>query len=125
MKFLLLVHESPSWPSLPAPQRFQIARACDDWHRDLEKRGVGLAAIGLHPPEASFCVRKPENQDPVVTDGPFAETVEVLGGFELITCRDRAEAEAIAASFPALACGFTLEVRPVMSAEDLRQHLGV
>lgn len=124
MKFVLLVNESADWPSLSAQQRAEIAQACDRWHHDLQKRGIGLAGIGLHPPAESFCVRK-SNGRPLITDGPFAETHEVLGGFELIECADRAEAESIAATFPALDVGFTLEIRRVLAGDDLRQHLGM
>jgi hypothetical protein len=48
-----------------------------------------------------------------VTDGPFAETREQLGGFYLVDVATRAEAEAIAARIPAAAWG-TIEVRPIM-----------
>jgi hypothetical protein len=48
---------------------------------------------------------------PVVTDGPFAETKEVLSGYEIVECKDIEEAIDIAKRFPALRAGFAMEVR--------------
>jgi hypothetical protein len=78
---------------------------------------------GLHPPSAACAVREKQGQ-PVVSDGPFVETKEVLGGFEMIQCRDRSEAIAVAQTFPALRVGFTVEVRSTLSDEDLEKMIG-
>jgi hypothetical protein len=48
-----------------------------------------------------------------VMDGPFAETKEVLAGFQLVECESIDEATAIAQRFPGLTLGFTIEIRPV------------
>ena len=53
------------------------------------------------------------NGQPVVTDGPFAETKEVLGGYEIVECKDIHEAISIAKRFPALQVGFSMEVRRI------------
>jgi hypothetical protein len=50
---------------------------------------------------------------PMVTDGPFAETREMLGGYEIVECQDLDEAIAIAKRFPALRVGFAMEVRRI------------
>jgi hypothetical protein len=50
----------------------------------------------------------------VITDGPFAETKEQLGGYHLIECADRDEATSIAARIPTLRVGGTVEVRPLV-----------
>jgi len=49
----------------------------------------------------------------MVTDGPFAETREMLGGYEIVECQDLDEAIAIAKRFPALRVGFAMEVRRI------------
>lgn len=56
-----------------------------------------------------------KNGRPVVTDGPFAETKEQLGGYHLIECADRDEAVSIASGIPTLRIGGTVEVREVES----------
>jgi hypothetical protein len=68
---------------------------------------------GLHPASTATTVRQ-RGGKVVIIDGPFAETSEVLGGFQLVECRDLDEAIAIASRFPALSAGFSMEVRPVM-----------
>jgi hypothetical protein len=58
-----------------------------------------------------------KNGSPLVTDGPFAETREQIGGYHLIECKDRDEAVSIALRFPTLAAGGSVEVRPLLYAE--------
>ena len=53
----------------------------------------------------------------LVTDGPFAETREQLGGYHLIECKDRDEAVSIAQRFPTFTVGGTIEVRPIVWVE--------
>ena len=53
----------------------------------------------------------------VLTDGPYAETKELLGGYHLIECKDRDEAVAIARRIPTLPVGGVVEVRPVLETE--------
>jgi hypothetical protein len=123
MRYLLMVYEGEAWPTLPAEEKRRIAHDCDAWHQNLVVRGIGLAGVGLHPPSTACRVREKQGQA-IVSDGPFVETKEVLGGFELIECRDRSEAIAIAQTFPALRAGFTVEVRSTLSDEDLEKMIG-
>jgi hypothetical protein len=58
-----------------------------------------------------------ERGKPRITDGPFAETKEQLGGYQLIECMDRDEAVAIALSIPTLPVGGSIEVRPLVFQE--------
>jgi hypothetical protein len=58
-----------------------------------------------------------KNGKPVVTDGPFAETKEQLGGYHLIECQNLDEAISIAARIPTLPAGGAIEVRPVAVTE--------
>ncbi|HMD31718.1 MAG TPA: YciI family protein, partial [Candidatus Acidoferrales bacterium] len=70
----------------------------------------GGNALQPTPTGATVRVRK---EKPVVTDGPFAETKEQLGGYYLIEAKDRDEAVAIAAKIPGARYG-SIEVRPIM-----------
>jgi hypothetical protein len=84
---------------------------------DLQAKGQYLAANPLHPVATATSVRV-RNGKRLVTDGPFAETREQLGGYYLIDARDLDEAIAIAARVPPARKG-TIEIRPVMEIPGL------
>lgn len=81
------------------------------WLADLERRGVLELHAGLHPSGTATTVRVRDGEV-LLTDGPFLEGREQVGGLALINCRDRDEAVAIAAAHPATAIG-QVEIRPV------------
>src|SRR5205814_8394281 len=84
---------------------------------DLHSTGRFLAAAPLHPVATATSVRVRDSR-PLVTDGPFAETREQLGGFFMIDAGDLDEAIAIAARIPGARKG-TVEIRPVMEVAGL------
>jgi hypothetical protein len=98
-----------------APEADAVA-AMMKYNEDLQNAGVLLALDGLHPPSmgarVSFAGGKP-----VVTDGPFAEAKEVLGGYWMIEVASKEEAVAWAARCP-LGEGDTIEVRQVFEMSD-------
>jgi hypothetical protein len=79
---------------------------------DLDTAGHYLAANPLHPTTTATSVRVRDGKR-LVTDGPFMETREHLGGYFLVEARDREEALQIAARIPGARYG-TVEVRPVL-----------
>jgi len=79
--------------------------------------GVFLAGEGLQPAETAKTVRGGRDEERVVTDGPFAETKEQLGGFYLLECKDLDEALEWAKRVP-IRDG-AVEVRPVMDYEAM------
>src|SRR4051812_48176244 len=81
------------------------------WLDDLQARGAWITGDQLAPPRRARTVRVRDGK-PVVTDGPFAETKETVGGFDLIECDSLEEAVDIAAKHPVARTG-TIEVRPV------------
>jgi hypothetical protein len=85
--------------------------------QDLHARGMYLGASPLHSVAAATSVRVRDGKS-LVTDGPFAETREQLGGFFLVDARDLDEALSIAARIPGARKG-TIEVRPVMEISGL------
>lgn len=107
MQFILLVYETQEWPGLPEVEQDRVKNACRAWHEKLVKNGHGRVAQGL---DRGATVRLKDGEA-IVTDGPFAETKEVLGGYEIVECKDFDEAVAIAKTFPALEIGFAMEVR--------------
>ena len=87
--------------------------------QEIHSRGQYLAAAPLHPTSTATSVRVRDGKR-LVTDGPFAETREQLGGYFLIDARDLDEAMSIAARIPAARLG-TVEIRPVIEIPGLPQ----
>jgi hypothetical protein len=94
---------------------------------ELDARGQYITAAPLHPVSTATSVRVRDGKR-LVTDGPFAETREHLGGFYLIEARDLDEAIGIAARHPGARAG-TVEIRPVdhrpADAWDQRKVVGI
>jgi hypothetical protein len=85
--------------------------------RDLDAAGKYIAASPLQPVATATTVRVRDGKA-VVTDGPFAETREQLGGYFMVEAKDQQEAAAIASRIPGARRG-TIEVRPVMEITGL------
>jgi hypothetical protein len=81
------------------------------WLDDLQARGMWVAGDQLAPPRRARSVRVRDGK-PMVTDGPFAETKEAIGGFDIVECDSLEEAVEIAARHPTAQMGGTIEVRP-------------
>jgi hypothetical protein len=85
--------------------------------QDLHANGQYVAAAPLHPIATAKSVRIRGGKS-LVTDGPFAETHEQLGGFYIIDAKDLDEAVGVAARIPP-ACKGTIEIRPIMEIAGL------
>ena len=81
------------------------------WLDDLQARGAWKTGDQLAPPRRARTVRV-RNGKPIVTDGPFIESKEAVGGFDIIECGSLEEAVEIAARHPIAQTG-TIEVRPL------------
>jgi hypothetical protein len=120
MQYMLLVYEnSKEWLALPDPEKRQISDACWDWHKRLLQTGHARTALALHPVSTATTLRRDRGAITLI-DGPFAETKEILGGFETVECKDLDEAIAIAKTFPGLKAGLAIEVRPLVPFEELK-----
>ena len=117
MQYLLMCCiDERQWTQLPDSQR---ARIMDDYGKlvhELKVSGRLLAGAQLDRAASAVTVRE-KNGNPLITDGPFAETKEQLGGYNLIDCKDRDEAIAIARRIPTLPVGGTVEVRALLRME--------
>jgi hypothetical protein len=117
MQYLLLCcFEEARWNALPNAERDRIMDEYGKLVHELKSSGRLLAGAKLDAVASAVAVRK-KNGKSVVTDGPFAETREQLGGYHLIECKDRDEAVSIASRIPPLTAGGVVEVRPVLWAE--------
>ena len=119
MKYLMrIIHANPeTFAALSKDERNQIHRECGAWHEELEKRGQTLFAAALQPADTATTLREAGGKL-IITDGPFVETKEVLGGFEVLECADLDEAMTIAKRFPALKAGAAVEVWPILPGND-------
>jgi len=109
MQYLLLI--SADEELAPARLREGTVPSFDAWFTDLQQRGVLRAHVGLHDSATATTVRLRDGEV-LLTDGPFAEGREQVGGLAVVECADLDEAVAIAAAHPAAAFG-QVEVRPV------------
>ena len=115
MKYMLLIYGDEH--ALNETERQECYRESAQLAHQIDSAGQYLAAAPLHPTSTAASVRVREGK-PLVTDGPFAETREQLGGYFLIDARDVDEAIAIAARVPMARRG-TVEVRPVIEIAGL------
>jgi hypothetical protein len=83
----------------------------EQWVKTMDERGVRITGDPLAAEKESSVVRV-RHGEVVVTDGPFLETKEILGGFDLLECRDLAEAIEVAAAHPYAQLG-VMEIRPI------------
>jgi hypothetical protein len=115
MKYMLLIYsDENAWTDV---ERQKCYAESTQLTHELNARGQYVAASPLLPVSSATSVRVREGKR-VVTDGPFAETREQLGGYFMINANDLDEAIAIAAKIPGARKG-TVEVRPVMEIPGL------
>ncbi len=118
MKYILLVHhDEESFRRRPEAERSAMLQESVALTHELHHSGSYRAAAPLHPSSETVCVRVRDGK-PLITDGPFAETREQLGGYFLVDVRNRDEAVQIAARIPGARIG-TVEIRPVTEVEGL------
>jgi len=114
MKYLLFVcwdAERMDGQTEPDPTEAREEDEGFPWVDDLRARGIWITGDQLAPPRRARSVRVRGGKT-MVTDGPFAETKEAIGGFDLLECGSVEEAVELAASHPMAEAG-TIEVRPL------------
>lgn len=113
MQYLLMCcFDEDRWEKIPEPERDEIMRQYGAFQQTLAASGHYRAGAKLGSSETATTVRETGGK-PVITDGPFAETKEQLGGYHLIDCKDLDEAISIALRIPTLRAGGAVEVRPL------------
>lgn len=113
MKYVLLIHhDEHAWEKLSDAERQPLLAEFRALRLELASTGVFLGGAPLQPTSVATTVRMRDGKR-LVTDGPFAETREQLGGYFLVNANDREDAVAIAARIPGARWG-TVEVRQVV-----------
>ena len=114
MKYMLLMYASESKASEISSEELEaMQQAWHDLLQETKAAGVLLSSNGLSPVANATTVRVREGKT-LITDGPFAETHEQLGGFFLLECKDLDEALRWAEKIPHTKYG-SVEVRPLWS----------
>jgi hypothetical protein len=114
MRYMLLMYRDETWwDAKPEQERTAIRQLAVAAAEVLRKRGIYVGGDPLLPTHAATTVRM-RNGKAVTTDGPFAETKEQLGGYNVLEVESLDEALAIAADHPLLRVGgHSIEVRPI------------
>jgi len=118
MDYMILINsdETTSMPTPGSPGFDEMMGAWMTYNQKLIEGGHWIAGANLQPTATATTVRLAPGAAPIVTDGPFAETKEQLGGFYLVSAADLDEALALATSMPIPHAA--LEVRPVAFRPD-------
>ena len=113
MQYMLLIYDDEqTWANLSEAERGQIFQAYGAYTEDMRQKGAFVAGDALQPTSTATTVRE-RNGDRLVTDGPFAEAKEQLGGYYVIEVDSLDDALDWAARIPSAKLG-SIEVRPVM-----------
>jgi hypothetical protein len=116
MQYLLLIYDRESeWDKISEVDRNAMFQEYMELSKQLAQSGNYRAGHQLHPTSKATTVRVRDKKK-LVTDGPFAETREQLGGFYLVEAKDLDEAVGIAARIPSARMG-SIEVRPIVARE--------
>ncbi len=115
MKYMLLMYANESDIPPTVEEQQAAAPAWNAFRSELQAAGVMLDSSGLRPVAAATTVRVRAGKS-IITDGPFAETHEQLGGYVLLDCQDLDEAIGWAARIPTAKYG-SVEIRPLWSQE--------
>ncbi len=122
MRYLLLIYEpADTDPSQVPPEQWQ--QVMDEYNRftaEVRQRGVMEGGEALQRTTTATTVRSRDGET-LVTDGPFAETKEFLGGYYLLNCRHLDEAIELAAKIPSARWG-SVEIRPIAELSDFEQQ---
>ncbi len=123
MKFMVLIYNDDTMLDAMPPAQFDATmRGCLEHADELRKDGRLLDSQMLESASTAKSLRTRKNRLTVL-DGPFAETKELLAGFNLIEAENMDEAVRIAAEFPWTRTG-CVEVRPVRDIGAVRQRVG-
>ncbi len=111
MKYMMLIAgDEASWNDQPAEAARELYERVKAWWGEQEAAGRIVEGHELEPSTTATTVRIAPDRTTTVTDGPFLEGKEMVGGYAIVECADLDEALALAASWP---MPDTLEIRPL------------
>jgi hypothetical protein len=117
MKYAFTIYTDESQRDSATPEQMQqVSEAYGKVTQEMQEKGILIAGDGLYPTATATTVRVRDNERDV-TDGPFAETKEQLGGFYVLDVKDLDEAIDWAAKIPGAQFG-SIEIRPVLVYDE-------
>jgi hypothetical protein len=116
MRFMVIMYPGPQAEAGVLPDEKALAEM-GKFNEELVKAGVLLSGEGLKPSSQGVRIRFPAGGKPQVTDGPFTEAKEIIGGFWMIQVKSKEEAVEWMRRCPA-SNGEMIELRPVFETED-------
>jgi hypothetical protein len=117
MKYALTIYnEEAGWDDLSEEEQQAVTQAYGVVTQEMQEKGVMVAGEGLYPTQTATTVRVRDGEKNV-TDGPFAETKEQLGGFYVLDVKNLDEAIEWASKIPGAQRG-SIEIRPVMVFDE-------
>lgn len=120
MKYMLLTYlNEKTWLEMTPEQQKREMDSCAPHVQKLMAQNKVLAGAPLHPTSTATTIRYRDNKR-LLTDGPFAETREQLGGYTIIEARDLDEAIEIATGFVGTSTLASIEVRPIVEFEGVQ-----
>ncbi len=119
MKYMLILigEEGDQQDQMTPEQMQEVMEVWSKYGQDLSEAGAYVAGEGLQPSPTATTVKIQGPGDHIVTDGPYAETKEQVGGFYVINCENLDEALEWAKKVP-MQPGGSIEVRPVMDFSE-------
>lgn len=116
MQYLLLIYlDEARWAEMPEGAQQHVLEESEAFKEETVRTGCFRDCSALHSSVTATTVRQRHGR-PVITDGPFAETKEVLAGYLSVECQNLSEAIALAARMPIQRVGGAVEIRPVNAA---------
>lgn len=113
MRYALLIYEDEMYYEQATPEDWEKATVAHNaFGAEAAERGMEPSGDALQPTAAAKTVRFVDGKSTLVTDGPYAETKEQLGGFYILLCKDADEAIEMARKLPVVTG--SVEVRPIM-----------
>ena len=120
-QYMLLLHQVPNYNmDLPREKMLEMTKRYMSWAESLGAKGK--LAGGEKLTAGGVRLVKVKDGKPVVSDGPYAELKDVVGGYFVIEAKDQAEAESIAKDCPHVTIAATnwIEIRPIVSMAEMR-----
>jgi hypothetical protein len=120
MKFICLGYLAPGkFEGMTEDERNAVFDDCFEYNDRLRAKGHLLAEFGLQPPDTALTVRW-KNGKVSTTDGPYAETKELIGGIQILEARDLNHALQLVSQLPGLKYGLgPVEIRPLADLDEL------
>ncbi|WP_428501794.1 YciI family protein [Pseudonocardia sp.] len=114
MKYMLLIYVTPATTAPSPTDGARMMEAYESFNKAVAEAGVWIAGDALHGTDTATTVKVDDSGTRLVTDGPFAETREVLGGYYILDVPDLDSALDWAARCPGSQNGGSIELRPVV-----------